>query len=213
MEEKRNKNSKIKKKKDIQKTNDRIVEVETKNEFIPINPDIYDVSPFLKSVCKIDTNKGNATGFLLKLNNENNVNFFCLMTNEHVITKEMIGNKEKITIFFGKKQLEQLEIKLNKDDRIIKEYKNSDLDLDITIVEIIKKDKINEKYFLLPDMNIENEKNNLINKEIFVVEFPHGKLGYSKGEIKEIKQYEITHNANTNKDSSGSRIILANQKK
>ena len=81
-----------------------------------------------------------------------------------------------------------------------------DEELDVTIVEIKEEDKIKEKYFLLP--NIDNI--NYINKDIYIVQFPGGKISYSEGKIKDIKYFEITHSASTKKGSSGSPIILKN---
>ena len=49
----------------------------------------------IKSICKIITNKGIGIGFLIKLYRNKKV-FYCLMTNEHIITKEMINLNEKI---------------------------------------------------------------------------------------------------------------------
>ena len=116
----------------------RIPEAQTENKIIQIDPDLCDVSRVIKSVCEIETKYGNGSGFLLKFINENNEIFFCLMTNEHVITKKMIKNKEEIKISFDKTI--QKPIILDDDIRFIKEFK--DLDLDITIVEIIEDDKI-----------------------------------------------------------------------
>ena len=187
----------------------RIPEAQTENKIIRIDEDIYDVSRVIKSVCKIETKYGNGSGFLLKFINENNEIFFCLMTNEHVITKKMIKNKEEIKISFDKTKKKP--IILDDDIRFIKEFK--DLDLDITIVEIIEDDKIDGEYFLLPDMNIEKEKNNLINQEILIVQFPNENLSYSKGVIKEIEKYELTYNPGTDKGSSGSPILLKSSQK
>ena len=47
-----------------------------------------------KSICKIITSSQLGTGFFIKLDvGKNSVNF--LMTNEHVITKEMIEKKKR----------------------------------------------------------------------------------------------------------------------
>ena len=57
-----------------------------------------------KSVCKIriDTNNGffGGSGFFLKFLINGNF-FYWLVTNEHVITKEMINNKNIIQFKFG----------------------------------------------------------------------------------------------------------------
>ena len=76
------------------------------------------------------------------------------MTNQHILKKELINLKQNIIIYFDA-QNERREIILNKDERFIEEYKNRNLDL--VILEIIEKDNINERYFLLPYLDDLNE--------------------------------------------------------
>ena len=112
-----------------------------------------------KSICKIiipfsnSYNKG--TGFLIKLYKGDNP-FFCLMTNEHVISKDIIESNKKIEIFYDYEK-EMRTIILNKNERYIEEY--TDMDLDITIIEIINKDNIDKRYFLLPYLDYNNLEN------------------------------------------------------
>ena len=174
-------------------------EIDTGHPLISIDVNLFNV---IKSVCKIITNKGTGTGFLIKLYKDKK-EFYCLMTNEHIITKEMINLKEKIYIFYDA-QNERNEIILNTNERYIKEYK--DIELDITIIEIIKEDNINKKYFLLPYIEDYNE----INNNIYIVQFPYGNLSYSKGKILKIDKYEIIHDVHTETGSSGSPIFLEN---
>ena len=104
------------------------------------------------------------------------------MANEHLITKTMIENKEKI-VFFYDAQNKRSEIILN--DRYMKEY--TEMGLNITIIEIKKEDNINKKYFLLPYIG----EFNLMNKNIFIVQFPQGTLSYSKGKILNVNKFEL----------------------
>ena len=187
-------------KKNKPESKDIIKEVDTINDLNRIDIDIYNV---IKSICKIITNTGCGTGFLLKLYKDNK-EFLCLMTNEHVITKVMIENKEKIVIFYDA-QNERKEIILN--DRYMKEY--TKLDLDITIIEIKKEDNIDKKYFLLPYIG----ELDLMNKNIFIVQFPHGALSYSKGKILNVNKFELTYDVKTQEGSSGSPIFLENTTK
>ena len=124
-------------------SNGRKEERETDNQIIELDTDMIDAT---KSVCRIMTNEKDGTGFLLKTFKDNK-EFFCLISNEHVITKDMINTKQKVTIYYDKKN-KTIEITLDKDKRFIKEYREKDLD--ITLIEIIKEDNIKEKYFLLP---------------------------------------------------------------
>ena len=171
---------------------------------IEIDLNLHEV---LKSICKIRVLFNNSyiigTGFLIKLFKKV-TSIYCLMTCEHTIKKEMIESKKGIEVYYDKEQKKNTII-LNKDERYIDEF--SDLGLDITIIEILNKDKINEEYYLLPDLDY----NNLEEKEIYIPQYPRGKkLSYSEGKIININNYEIIHNASTLEGSSGSPIFLKN---
>ena len=78
------------------------------------------------------------TGFLIKLYKNYNNPLFCLMTNEHVIRRELIERKERkeiIEIYYDF-EFKYLKIQLDTNKRLINEYTN--INLDITIIEIIK---------------------------------------------------------------------------
>ena len=151
--------------------NERQNEVEIKSsEIKEIDIHLHEV---LKSVCKIIYKNKYGTGFFIKLYKEEK-ELFCLMTNEHVITKEMIESKEIINIKYNYEK-KWIKIKLDSESRFILYNK----EVDITIIEI--KDKIREKYFLLPNISSNID---YINKEIYIVQYPEGKnLSYSEGKI------------------------------
>jgi hypothetical protein len=185
--------------------NQGVNECLTNNPLNKIDKNIYTV---IKSVCKIEHSnehsKDQGSGFLIKFK-KNKKDFYCLMTNEHVVDQEKIKNKEKITIYYDC-EIEKREIILDKNKRYINEY--TDNNLDITIIQILKEDNINKKYFLLPNNNI----NNYINKNIYIVQYPNNELSYSKGKIININNNEITHDVSTEYGSSGSPIIIENTK-
>ena len=136
---------------------ERINEVKIKNsEIKQIDLNLVQVC---KSICKILSNTKLGTGFFIKLYLEDK-ELFCLMTNHHVITKEMIDSKDIIDIKFNLEK-EWKKIKLDSDKRFI----IYDVDIDITIVGIIPEDKIKNKYFLLPNLN----NINYINKNIYYI--------------------------------------------
>ena len=181
------------------------------NEGIIKNSDIKIVDlnliKAIKSICKIVYKNKYGTGFFIKLD-KNGKELYCLLTNEHVIKQEMIELKQIINIYFYYEDdyEKQLEIKLNKNQRYIK----SDPTMDYTLIEIIPADKIEKKYFLLP--NIDNI--NLINKDIYIVQFPEGKqLSYSNGKIRKIFENKLFYDASTKGGSSGSPIFLKNSTK
>ena len=81
------------------------------------------------------------------------------MTNEHVVAKNLIDSKEKIVIYFDG-QNKRREIILNENKRYIRDYRY--IDLDVTIIQILKEDNIDKEYFLLPYIG---ERNQLINQK------------------------------------------------
>ena len=180
----------------------RINEVLIKNSNLkPIDKNIIKVSP---SVCKISTDNIEGTGFLIKLKRNNNL-LFCLMTNEHVLKREMVENKETINVKYDC-ETKEVNIQLDSTKRIIRDFIN--INEDIMIVEILPKDNIEAHYFLEPELNhIQKLKNN----PIYIPQYPGGsKFSYSTGLIKEINDKEITHNATTIVGASGSPIFLEN---
>ena len=188
--------------KKITKMNKRIDEVEIKDsELKPLDKNINKVSP---SVCKIIINKYNGSGFFIKLNINDNI-LLCLMTNEHVIKKEMVENKENIEIKYDYES-KGIKIKFDKTKRIIKDF--TDIKIDAIIVEILPEDNIEENYFLEPELNNIND---ILNHPIYIPQYPLGNnFCYSSGFIKEINNIEITHNSSTKSGSSGSPIFLEN---
>ena len=162
-----------------------------------VDMDLYNVLP---SVCKIRVNEWVGSGFFIKLKEIN-----YLMTNEHVITRKAIDNKNNILIYYNCEK-ENLIINLNKCQRHIQEFRN--INLDITIVEILPKDRVDDYLFLEPEIN---EPLYLRNKKIYIPQFPGGKkLSHSEGTIDSINGYEFSYTASTMKGSSGSPILLKN---
>ena len=169
-------------------------------ELIPIDS----IVPATKSLCKIITNYKIASGFLIKLF-KGEEDFYCLISNEHIITKNMIKNKEKITFLYDSES-KRKEIYLNNEERYIKDFR--DINIDATVVEILKEDKIDKEYYLLPYIDYIYDKNKLKEKEITIIQYPNGKLCYSNGKIKDINNNEIIHLASTEEGSSGSPIFI-----
>ena len=178
------------------------------NEFYNKKSEIREIDKNLNkvcnSICKIEFGDNNfGTGFLIKLI-KNNQELFCLMTNEHVIKKEMIELKESIQVKYNYEEI-SLKIKLDKNERFIKYDKK----MDITIVEILENDNVDENIFLLPNIS----EINFILEDIFIPQFPRGSnLSFSKGKIKNMnmKCNELYYDASTISGSSGSPIFFKN---
>ena len=114
-----------------------------------------------KSVCKIIIPpKEMSSGFLIQLF-KGQKEFYCLMTNEHVITKKMIEQKIKIGLYYDA-QSKFRKIKLNPEERLIKDFR--DIQMDVIIIEIISKDDIPKDYFLLRLIDYMDNYDKLINK-------------------------------------------------
>ena len=77
--------------------------------------------------------------------------------------------------------------------------------LDYTCIEIFDSDNI-KKFFRIDD-NIFINKIRLIDKEIFILQYPLGELSFALGKIVDIQDDMICHNVNTESGSSGSPLI------
>ena len=127
------------------------------------------------------------------------------MSNEHVITKSAIQNKDKINIYYDNESKTK-EIQLNENERYIKSF--IDIGLDITVVEILDKEKISIDYFLEPLLDVNTI--TLINSNIYRVQYTsENELNFFIGKIKEIEKYEFAYlSCLERRCSSGSPIFL-----
>ena len=119
-----------------------------------LDPCIVNVS---KSLCFIQTPSSSGSGFLIKLF-KGTQDFYCLMTCEHVIKRQMVNQRKTIKFFYDCFNAKQIEIVLNPDERLIQDFKNPnpnerEYDIDAIVIEILPKDdNISEEYFLSPDI-------------------------------------------------------------
>ena len=99
--------------------NERINEVEMKeSEIKEIDINLHKTC---KSICKILYKNKVGTGFFIKLYKKEK-ELLCLMTCEHVITKEMVESKEIININYNYEE-KWIKIKLDENKRFIN-YRN-----------------------------------------------------------------------------------------
>ena len=165
----------------------------------------------IKSTCKIvikksANKKSKGSGFLIKLS-RGNIPFNCLISNEHLINKDLIESEAKIEVYYNFEK-KKVEIELKRSERFIQDYQYKKIDA--TVVEILKKDNIDDEYFLSQNLDYKNKSyNSFINSLIYIVQFPKGKyLSSSEGLINSSNFYEFTHLAGAEKGSSGSPIFL-----
>ena len=97
----------------------------------------------------------------------------------------MTKNKDTIYIYYDN-EYENFSIQLDENERYIKSFK--EIKIDLTVVQILPKDKISEVYFLSPDLEY-SYKNKLIGKQIYIPQYPSGgKLKNARGIIKSINE-------------------------
>ena len=95
------------------------------------------------------------------------------MTCEHVVTHKMIISQEDIKILFDNEE-EKIYINLNDKERFIKSYKY--LNIDATVIQILPKDNIDDKYYLSPNLDYLNGYEQFKNKKIYIRNFQTEKI-------------------------------------
>ena len=186
---------------------------------------IKDSNTLLKSIVRIDPNqegRKRGTGFFAKIIHETDkteINF--LVTNEHIITKDMVDNNNIIDIYFislydPEKELNR-KIDLDENKRYIKYIKKDEKqDNDFTIIQILKTDKISDERFLLPDLDYEKGNEFYKGKICYIAGYPlsekEGKIQEESISIGKIINYgdgfDFEHDIDTVNCSSGSPICL-----
>ena len=170
-----------------------------------IKEELDELYSYESALCKIkfeilingELNQGIGTGFFCEIN-DNSIPFKkALFTNNHVLNENRIKINKEIKFEYLKK------IKIIKITEYRKVFTNKNLDY--TCIEILKEDKI-KKFFNI-DKAIFGNKKDLINKEIFILQYPSGKLGHDAGKILKIEQNKIKHSVSTYFGSSGSPLI------
>ena len=149
------------------------------------------------------------TGFFIKFNLKNETKLF-LATCYHIIQKKFVDEKITITLYYGKFGKEKkINIKLDKNKRLIKCF---DRQIDVTLIEIIKKDNIKSDKYLVPDLNYKNGLNLYKSNFFYLAGYPRNNLNenersISSGKITDIiNKAEFEHSLSTGPGNSGSPI-------
>ena len=116
----------------------------------------------------------------------------ALFTNNHILDKNKL-EIGRVIMFEICNQLYKIKITNNR-----KVFTNEILDY--TCIEIFNSDYI--PTFFQIDNNIFKNKNSLISKEIFILQYPLGELSHALGTILNFEDNRICHNVNTDKGSS-----------
>ena len=133
-----------------------------------------------KNICKIKTPIKEGTEFFCKIPFPDRENLLkVLITNKHIIDKELFNSKIEISIY-EKNEIIKLDLSLSK------RMKYPAKKLDITIIEILNSDNIND-FLELDERVIENIiSNNNNNKDfegktIYTIQYPQEGLSVSYG--------------------------------
>ena len=128
------------------------------------------------------------------------------MSNEHVIERKFIQDENiQIEVDYDS-GFKKFTINLDKYERIIRTYEEI---IDLSLIEIVKEDNVNEDYYLIPNYEYKGD----IKDRIYIPGYPvvsKGNLSYSNGSILQKDKYEISYDVSTDGGSSGSPIFLEN---
>ena len=169
--------------------------------------DIDKIQTSTKCICKIEAVMNGKQNF--------GTGFFChiaskeirvLITNNHIIDNNFLAKEKELIIYFEEKKIQKKIINLKYD-----RFKFSDKNLDVTVIEIVDEDLI-DNFFEVDEDKIYN--NEFINESVFNLQFcQREKLKISLGKIlkKLSKKSRFLYEAGTEYGSSGSPIILNNE--
>ena len=156
-----------------------------------------------KAICEISLSKEFGSGFFCKIpyTENNNLLLPVLMTNNHVLSREILNSKNDIKITING---EIKTISLNQ------RKKWTDEKIDFTCIEIKEEDKINT-FFNLDDNILDNNYTNdcYLNQYvlIFGINYKYKQLGFSNGLIKKNKNSFFIYTCNTYPGCSGGCIV------
>ena len=168
-----------------------------------------------KSICEIVKDKGNGTGFFCKINYPNKKNeLYCLMTNYHIITKDMIINKENIRIKLNNKNI-KISLDLYRRIWINEEIDFTCIELlnEDNIIEIINTFEIDDNCYNLNCNIDEYDKRDIVIPSVGIkkdIKLSQGIIQFIKNE--KYQKY-FYHNCNIKSDFTGWPIILLNNLK
>ena len=167
-----------------------------------------------QNICKIKVGSIQGTGFFCEIPFPDKNNMFpVFITNNHIINEK---------ILYAENAVIEIEIKYDgiKKLNLNNRYKYTNKEYDITIIEIKNTDDI-ISFLQLDDTIINNiikneNKNELyINKTLYIIQYPNGKLSVSYGTLETIlneKKYYFYHKCSTKGGSSGSPILNLDNK-
>ena len=160
-------------------------------------------------ICKVYGNDCIGTGFFCRIK-YNKKKIPVLMTNYHVIDDKFLKEKEYLKVVI--KDSPHM-ININKDSIL---YFSADDKYDVMIIKINKDDE-NIKNYLQIDSNIfqTDSLSKYENEDLYIIHYPKcekAHISFGKG-IKQIGEYDIKHECNTDAGSSGAPILSSSTNK
>ena len=168
------------------------------------------LSDLEKYICKINSDVI-GTGFFCKIE-YNNKKIPVLMTNYHVINDEFLNDHNYLEVYIKN---DYHKININKDSKIYSSTKDK---YDIMIIKI-NKDNKDIKNYLEIDSNIYKEDSLLTykNEHIYILHYPNDSekayISYGNGIEEQKGKYYIKHMCNTQPGSSGAPILNSSTNK
>lgn len=153
-------------------------------------------------ICKINAQEMYGTGFFLRINFEDNTNINVLTTTYHLIDEKYLADNKVINILLNDYKTRIIDLEKKRNIYTNKEY-------DLTLIEIIKKDNINN-FFDIDENILSNENHKLLyeNKPIYIIHYLNmEKASFSYGICSELNESEIKHNCIIIQGSYGSPIL------
>ena len=171
-----------------------------------------------KCTCKIKYGNEQGTGFFTKIPISKQDEFVPVLVLCNHTHKEKLEEKDVISVIIqSEKDIKKIDINGRK-YYTSKKY-------DVTIIELKDKDNISQSHYIelddrvIEDIKEENEDDNnngkYVDETIYITQYPDGELSVSFGIVKarcEDKKYDFKHLCCTSHGSSGSPILLLNNK-
>ena len=162
------------------------------------------VNKAMEAVCEINLSKGFGSGFFCKIpyTENNNLLLPVLITNNHVLSRDLINsnNDIKITINGKNKTIPLKQRKIWTDEK-----------MDFTCIEIKEKEDNIDTFYNLDDNILKNNSSNeyYLNKNvlIFAINKENKQIGFSNGLIKRCKDNFFDYTCNTYEGCSGGCIV------
>ena len=181
-------------------------DIEYSPYFVDIESTRKILDQMINCICQLKIDNALGTGFFCKIPDKNKKTMNCLLTANHVLNEEYYGKTNKIILSLNDEE-QYKSIDLGIERKVCFDEKK-----DVTIIELVKEDKIEQFLELEEDKklsrNEEVSNNSYRSRSIYIPQYPkHKKASVSYGIIKKKDNSNILHTCVTDNGSSGSPIL------